>query len=174
MTKLIILSGVPGSGKSHFAADFKFYYQKTHKVTDCFNIVSSDDLRAELTSTSQNTTQDYKVWETFYQRPIDYLYLYHEKTITILDSMNLSVQKRMDLVGKYRDFYDQIILVQFVLDPLMAQRLNQSRVPPFADETLRGYLESLEPISEAEKQECDFYLIFNHRYQDDLFVTLLR
>ena len=52
MNKLIILSGVPGSGKSYFSKTIK-------KIKDNHvYVVSSDDLRALITGKQSNLTEE--------------------------------------------------------------------------------------------------------------------
>lgn len=58
MKTLIIMSAVPGAGKSTWARQ----YQATHK--NVF-IVSSDEVRKEITGQYQDFSRQNEVWEAF-------------------------------------------------------------------------------------------------------------
>ena len=60
MAKLIVLSGVPGSGKSHFCDAFR------KSMGGHVYVVSSDALRYEVTGSQQNMDEDKLVWKLFY------------------------------------------------------------------------------------------------------------
>ena len=60
MNKLIILSGVPGSGKSYFSKTIKKL--KNNHVY----VVSSDELRKEITGSQSNLNEEELMWKIFY------------------------------------------------------------------------------------------------------------
>ena len=80
MKTLIILSAMPGSGKSTWARK----YQEEHSHT---LIVSSDDIRFELTGTTQDFSKQKEVWELFSLRIHEYAQRYDDVTV-ILDALN--------------------------------------------------------------------------------------
>ena len=80
MKTLIILSAMPGSGKSTWANK----YQKEHSHT---LIVSSDQIRYELTGTTQDFSKQKEVWELFSSRIHEYAKRYDDVTV-ILDALN--------------------------------------------------------------------------------------
>ena len=80
MKTLIILSAMPGSGKSTWAKQ----YQKEHPHT---LIVSSDDIRYELTGQLQDFSRQKEVWELFSLRIHEYAKQYDDVTV-ILDALN--------------------------------------------------------------------------------------
>ena len=65
MKQLIILSAVPGSGKSTWAKK----YQASHPNT---YIISSDEIRFELTGQYQDFSKQKEVWEEFENRLLNY------------------------------------------------------------------------------------------------------
>ena len=65
MKKLIILSAVPGSGKSTWAKKYQSEHPNTY-------IISSDQIRFELTGVYQDFSRQKEVWEIFEQRIKDY------------------------------------------------------------------------------------------------------
>lgn len=80
MKTLIVLSAMPGSGKSTWAKKF----QEEHPNTF---IVSSDEIRFELTGQTQDFSKQKEVWEVFSLRIHEYAQK-HEDVIVILDALN--------------------------------------------------------------------------------------
>lgn len=80
MKTLIVLSAMPGSGKSTWAKQ----YQAEHSHT---LVVSSDAIRYELTGQSQDFSRQKEVWELFSLRIHEYAQKYDDVTV-ILDALN--------------------------------------------------------------------------------------
>ena len=80
MKTLIMLSAMPGSGKSTWAKA----YQEAHPHT---LIVSSDEIRFELTGQTQDFSKQKEVWELFSLRIHEYAKKYDDVTV-ILDALN--------------------------------------------------------------------------------------
>ena len=80
MKTLIILSAMPGSGKSTWAKN----YQEEHPHT---LIVSSDQIRYEITGQMQDFSKQKEVWELFSLRIHEYAKKYDDVTV-ILDALN--------------------------------------------------------------------------------------
>ena len=80
MKTLIILSAMPGSGKSTWANKYK--EEHSHTL-----IVSSDQIRYELTGTTQDFSKQKEVWELFSLRIHEYAKKYDDVTV-ILDALN--------------------------------------------------------------------------------------
>ena len=79
MKTLIVLSAMPGSGKSTWAKK----YQSEHSHT---LIVSSDEIRYELTGSTQDFSKQKEVWELFSLRIHEYAQKYDDVTV-ILDAL---------------------------------------------------------------------------------------
>ena len=80
MKTLIILSAMPGSGKSTWAKKYKEEHPNTF-------IVSSDEIRFEITGTSQDFSRQKEVWELFSLRIHEYAKKCDDVTV-ILDALN--------------------------------------------------------------------------------------
>lgn len=80
MKTLIMLSAMPGSGKSTWAKRYKEEHPHTF-------IVSSDEIRYEITGTSQDFSRQNEVWELFSLRIHEYAKKYDDVTV-ILDALN--------------------------------------------------------------------------------------
>lgn len=102
MKTLIVLSAMPGSGKSTWAKQ----YQSEHSHT---LVVSSDAIRYELTGQSQDFSRQKEVWELFSLRIHEYAQKYDDVTV-ILDALNDLNCLREKYVKENPEF-DQYVLV---------------------------------------------------------------
>ena len=104
MKTLIVLSAMPGSGKSTWAKR----YQNEHSHT---LIVSSDAIRYELTGQTQDFSKQKEVWELFSLRIHEYAQKYDDVTV-ILDALTDLNWLREKYVKENPEF-DEYILVLF-------------------------------------------------------------
>ena len=104
MKTLIVLSAMPGSGKSTWAKK----YQEEHPHT---LIVSSDEIRYELTGQTQDFSKQKEVWELFSLRIHEYAKAYDDVTV-ILDALNDLNILREKYVKENPEF-DKYVLVLF-------------------------------------------------------------
>ena len=103
MKSLIVLSAMPGSGKSTWAKK----YQGEHSHT---LIVSSDEIRYELTGQLQDFSKQKEVWELFSLRIHEYAKKYDDVTV-ILDALNdlNSLRKKYVKENPEFDKYDLVL-----------------------------------------------------------------
>ena len=104
MKTLIMLSAMPGSGKSTWAKK----YQEEHPHT---LIVSSDEIRYEVTGQTQDFSKQGKVWELFSLRIHECAEKYDDVTV-ILDALNDLNSLREKYVKENPEF-DRYELVLF-------------------------------------------------------------
>ena len=104
MKTLIILSAMPGSGKSTWAKRYKEEHSHTF-------IVSIDKIRFEITVTSQDFSRQNEVWELFSLRIHEYAKKYDDVTV-ILDALNDLNSLREKYVKENPEF-DRYELVLF-------------------------------------------------------------
>lgn len=104
MKTLIILSAMPGSGKSTWAKN----YQSEHPHT---LIISSDKIRYEITGTLNDFSRQKEVWELFSLRIHEYAKKYDDVTV-ILDALNDLNSLREKYVKENPEF-DKYELVVF-------------------------------------------------------------
>ena len=104
MKTLIMLSAMPGSGKSTWAKA----YQEAHPHT---LIVSSDKIRFELTGQTQDFSKQKEVWELFSFRIHEYAKKYDDVTV-ILDALTDLNMLREKYVKENPEF-DEYVLVLF-------------------------------------------------------------
>lgn len=104
MKTLIVLSAMPGSGKSTWANKYK--EEHLHTL-----IVSSDQIRYELTGQLQDFSRQKEVWELFSFRIHEYAKAYDDVTV-ILDALNDFNLLREKYVKENPEF-DKYVLVLF-------------------------------------------------------------
>ena len=131
MKTMILLSAIPGSGKSTWAKAFC----KSHKNA---HIVSSDELRLELFGAVNNFDHEKDIWITLVQRlnalsEMDDVY-------AIGDATNLKNIHRA-FYARQTPGFDRHILLIFKVDPEIARRQNKMRegariVPDYAMDRL--------------------------------------
>lgn len=88
--KLIVMVGLPGSGKSTYAKELI-----KNKKADI--ILSSDSIREELTGDENNQTVNDKVFKLLYQRMNDYL---TEGKSVIIDATNTTLKSRLRIMSE--------------------------------------------------------------------------
>ena len=104
MKTLIVLSAMPGSGKSTWANKYKEEHPHTL-------VVSSDQIRYELTGQLQDFSRQKEVWELFSLRIHEYAKAYDDVTV-ILDALNDLNLLREKYVKENPEF-DKYVLVLF-------------------------------------------------------------
>ena len=151
MAKLIILSGVPGSGKSYFS-----HLLRDHKKGGHVYIVSSDSLRDQVTGNQQDLSEDDLMWKLFFD--LARVYSKDPNGIVVLDSTNASRHYRIEAGSGLRSFFDTIDLISFHMKPETIYRQNLDREWPLPTEVLTHYIETFEYPTR------DDYAFFDHVY----------
>ena len=147
MNRLIVLSGVPGSGKSYFSN--ALMQDKEKHVY----IISSDQLRKEITGHQQDLSQDELVWKIFYS--LARSYSEDKDGIVILDATNAKKEYRVDNVKPYKNLYDEVDLVCFHIDKDLVLKQNREREFPIPEDALLRLIDAFELPDEEEKEFYD-------------------
>ena len=147
MNRLIVLSGVPGSGKSHFSRVLK------EEKSEGVYIISSDQLRYELLGNQRDLSQDNKIWKRFYELVEEYSK--KKDAIVVLDSTNAKKIYRIGNLKPYRDLYDEMNVVVFQLDKETVLRQNKERDNPIPEDALLRLIDEFELPDEEEKEFFD-------------------
>jgi len=158
MNKLIVLSGVPGSGKSYFTNTLK-KVRGSHVY-----IVSSDSLREMTCGNVQDMTQDHLIWKLYYK--LAEVYSLDENGVVVLDSTSLKTEYRLGNAVELKKLYSEIDLVIFKIDKAIVMNQNLRRdhpVPPAAIEQM------YQEFEEASNEEIEFFdKILYIKSQEDL------
>jgi predicted kinase len=154
MRTMILLSAIPGSGKSTWARQ----YQKSHPNTF---IVSSDEIRVQLFGKVNDFSNEALVWKTYLDTINHYADTMDEVTV-IADATNLQ--------NKYRQYYrdntphfDKHVLILFDIPYAICLIQNKMRagdriVPEAAMERLKA---EMEPPSPEVLASYDEYIVIN-------------
>lgn len=119
MSTFILLSALPGSGKSTWAKR----YAEEHPNT---KIISSDGLREEFFG-SPNVFQDEKlIWGTFEKRIEEYA---SDKTVTVIADATMLTNHYRLYYRKKAEAYDKKIIVLFDIPYEICKIQNEMRAP---------------------------------------------
>ena len=151
MSKLVVLSGVPGSGKSYFSETIK-KVKGSHVY-----IISSDKLRSQMLGNQQDLSKDRVMWQMFYELPK--VYSLDKEGLVLLDATHIRSNKRIEIANNLKNYFDEIDLVLFNLDKDVIANQNIQREYPVPSDVLSSFLESFE-LPKVEENE-----LFTHIYQ---------
>ena len=155
MNRLIVLSGVPGSGKSYFSDALRKDKEK-HVY-----IISSDQIRKEMCGNQQDLSQDKLVWKIFYS--LVKTYSIDKDGIVILDATHSKKTYRLDNIRPFKPLFDQIDLVCFRLDKELVIEQNRERENPIPPDNLLELLNSFEMPDQEEETFYDHVdIVKNH------------
>ena len=146
MSKLVVLSGVPGSGKSYFSKSLR------SKKEGHVYIISSDALRDLVTGNQQNLSEDTLMWKMFYE--LAKVYSADPKGIVVLDATNRSLYYRIDCVKELKGSFDEAVLVLFDISKEVVKRQNLDREFPVPEAVIDEYFENFQL---PQKEDYEFF-----------------
>ena len=147
MNRLIVLSGVPGSGKSYFSNAIK-----TQLNRDVY-VISSDQLRYEMFGNQRDLSHDPVMWVRFYELAKEYAS--RKDAVVVLDATNAKKIYRLDNIKPYKDLYDEIDLVCFQIEKNTVLKQNLDRENPIPEEALLKLIDEFEFPDQEEKEFYD-------------------
>ena len=118
MKVLLVLCAIPGAGKSTWAKHYKI----NHKDENVF-IVSSDEIRKELTGVYSNLEHEKDVWEIYFKR-INILRDSNPNCTIIADSTNI-INKHRQILGNLPGFDKKVLVVISKELPVILERNRQ-------------------------------------------------
>ena len=167
MNKLIVLSGVPGSGKSYISLLIKDRMKAGHVY-----VVSSDTLRKQICGTQQCLDHDELMWAMYYE--IAKAYALDKEGIVILDSTNSRRMYRIDKVKPIKHLFDEVDLVTFELDKLTVMRQNMERDFPIPSDALERLIDEYEHVNEEDKEFFDKIFTIDDSYLNNVIDEIIR
>lgn len=148
--KLIVLTGIPGSGKSTYATKFA-------EQNESVFIVSSDQIRLELFGRLDDFSNEELVFEKFEKLVIEKS---HTHRLVIADSSATTNVRRLSWANKFRPYFQIIDLVYFKVCLLKALKQNKKRqhIVPFKD--MVEMKRTFEKPSKEVQEKYDHIIIF--------------
>lgn len=167
MNKLIVLSGVPGSGKSYISLLIKDRMKAGHVY-----VVSSDSLRKQICGTQQCLDHDDLMWAMYYE--MAKAYALDKDGIVILDSTNSRRMYRIDKVKPIKHLFDEVDLVTFELDKLTVMRQNMERDFPIPSDALERLIDEYEHVNEEDKEFFDNIFTIDDSYLNTVIDKIIK
>ena len=165
MNTLIVLSGVPGSGKSYFSQALK-RAKKKHVY-----IISSDELRYNILGNQQDLSEDELIWKIYYS--LVEAYSIDKNGIVILDATHSKKVYRLDNIMPFRHLYNQVDLVCFRLDKELVLEQNKGRENPIPRENLLRLIDQFEMPDDEERKFYDHVDIIKDHETDNIISRYL-
>jgi predicted kinase len=142
MKHLIVLAAVAGAGKSTYAKHYKI----NHKDENVF-IVSSDEIRKELTGVYSNLNYEKEVWEIYFKR-INILRDSNEECTIIADSTNI-LNKFRKMLGILPGFDKKsLILITKDLPVILERNRQRDRAKYVPENAIKDMYNSWEKVDE--------------------------
>ena len=146
MSKLIVLSGVPGSGKSYFSKLLR------KKKAGHVYVVSSDSLRDMVTGSQRNLSEEQLIWKMYYE--LARVYADDPRGIVILDATNIIIKHRVDAVRELKPYFNETDLVLFDVPKEVVMKQNLEREFPVPEVVLEEYFEAFQL---PQKEDYEFF-----------------
>ena len=140
MNKLIMLIGLPASGKTSFTKTLQF----SHKNDD-IEIISSDAIRKELFGSEEEQKYNNKVFEEVYKRA---RFSIQHKKITVIDATNLNRKRRINFIKTMPKCETSAIVFAIPFEECCKRNAARERVVP--QEAMERMYRSFQPPHYAE------------------------
>ncbi|MGM9873867.1 MAG: AAA family ATPase [Bacilli bacterium] len=150
MSKLVVLSGIPGSGKSFFSK-----LLRKAKGGHVY-VVSSDELRTLACGSPQIFEKEKEIWTMFYELPK--VYSVDKDSIVILDATQIVKKFRTDAVRDLKSYFDSVELVVFTIPKEIVNFQNLQREWAVPQDVLDKFYRD---FTMPDDEELAF---FNHTY----------
>lgn len=156
MNKLIIMSGIPGSGKTTYALGVK-------SALENVAVISSDDVRRDVTGRVDDGAHETLVWQAFEAKVKEAA---SKHAIVVADSTALTNELRMKWRNAFRAFFDKIELVYMDIpfSVCWERNLTRSRFVPL--NPMAGMFKLLEAPSEEVNNSFDSIIVIKEEDKD--------
>ena len=128
MPKLILLAGIPGSGKSYLCSLVK-KIKRSH-----IYIVSSDELRNLISGDQADLSKDAIMWQMFLELPK--IYAKDPDALVFLDATHASVEYRTKSIEHLIPYFNEVNMIMFKLDKGLVDNQNIAREHPVPQNVL--------------------------------------
>ena len=149
MKHLIALSAVAGAGKSCYAKHYKI----NHKDENVF-IVSSDEIRKELTGVYSNLNYEKEVWDIYFKR-INILRDSNSDCTIIADSTNI-LNKYRKILGELPGFDKKtLVLITKELPVILERNRLRDHAKYVPENAIKTMYQMWEEVDEENKRLFD-------------------
>ena len=164
MRHLILLSAIPGSGKSTWANEYKRMHENTF-------IVASDEIRIRLTGNVQNFEHEDEVWATYLSDLNRYAEKYEDVNV-IADATNLTNEYRL-FYGRMTPMFDKHSLVVFniPLDICLLQNRMRTKSRIVPEEAVKKMYTQFEKPNDEVMDLFDEVIFIGKSYHSDKVKT---
>jgi len=146
MKHLIALSAVAGAGKSCYAKHYKI----NHKDENVF-IVSSDEIRKELTGVYSNLNYEKEVWDIYFKR-INILRDSNSDCTIIADSTNI-LNKYRKILGELPGFDKKtLVLITKELPVILERNRLRDHAKYVPENAIKTMYQMWEEVDEENRQ----------------------
>ena len=149
MKHLIVLSAIAGAGKSTWAKHYKI----NHKDENVF-IVSSDEIRKELTGVYSNLNYEKEVWEIYFKR-INILRDSNKDCTIIADSTNI-LNKFRQIPGEIPGFDKKsLVIISKDLTVILERNRQRDHAKYVPESAIKDMWNSWEKVDEETAKLFD-------------------
>ena len=149
MKKLIALSAIAGAGKSTFAKHYKI----NHSDEKVF-IVSSDEIRKELTGVYSNLDYEDEVWKIYF-RKINILRDSNDNVTIIADSTNI-LNKFRQMLGNIEGFdFKELVVITKDLPLILERNRERDHAKYVPEHAIKKMWENWEDVDEKTTKMFD-------------------
>lgn len=140
MNKLIMLIGLPASGKTSFTKTLQLLHKK-----DDIEIISSDAIRKELFGSEEEQKYNDKVFEEVYKRA---RFSIQHKKITVIDATNLNRKRRINFIKVMPKCEVEAVVFAIPFEVCCERNESRERVVPMS--VMERMYKSFQPPHYAE------------------------
>lgn len=155
MNKLVVLSGVPGSGKSYFSNKIR-ELKKDHLY-----VISSDYLRALVGGSQSNLNNEKLVWDIFYS--LAKTFALDKNGMVILDATHVNRKLRVDYNIEIAKLFDEVDLVMWDIPKDVALKQNEERDYPIPLDGMEDFFNKFELPNEIDENFFDHIIIIKNK-----------
>lgn len=156
MNKLVIMSGIPGSGKTTYALGVQ-------SALENVAVISSDEVRRDVTGRIDDGSHETMVWQEFEAKIKDAA---SKHAIVVADSTALTNELRMKWHRAFRAFFDKIELVYMNIPFSVCWERNLSRERFVPLNPMAGMFKLLEEPSEEVNNSFDSIIVIKEEAKD--------
>ena len=153
MNKLVLLSGVPGSGKSYFSKTIKKIRNKHVYV------ISSDDLRLLICGNQSSLECEDLMWKMFVE--LAKVYALDKEGVVILDATHVLSELRVKRANELKGLFDETILVMWNINKATVFNQNFQREHPIPPEALAKFIQIFELPTDKDKEVFDKIVVLD-------------